>query len=261
MKISIQRSAAYQEHRFDANGLILFLVVLCLGWSPKLTGQEKERLKYAWYDGMVGQSNSGIFKGVAYDEEYRVITDRHQFFEKAEYVSGSVVFDEQSYFDLQLRYDVFNDDLLVLNAEVVGLPAIILEKEKVEVFQLGNHRFMNIDLSYPLQGKLSGFAEVLVSNDSLSLYKKHHKRLLKRTDQKTLYSEFKSTASYYLGHENNFYRIKKATDLSTVFPEERKTIKQLHDTYASLKKTDFDAYLKSVVLDLSEILNQNRPGK
>ncbi|QCW98636.1 hypothetical protein FGM00_00305 [Aggregatimonas sangjinii] len=257
----MQKSLAYGEHRFTANNLIVCIVVLCLGWSLKLNGQEKELSKYAWFDSMTGQSNSGIFKGVVYDEEFRVITDRHQFFEKAAYVSGSVVFDKQSYFDLQLRYDVFNDNLLVLNAEVVGLPAIILEKEHTEVFQLGNHRFKNIDLLYPERGKLSGFAEVLVSTDSLSLYKKHHKRLLKRTDQKTLYSEFKSTASYYFEHDNNLYRIKKATDLATVFPEQRKTIKELHDTHASLKKTDFDTYLKSVVQDLSEILNQNRPGK
>ena len=246
-----------KKHMFSTNMLLLFFIVLGLGGPKNLQAQEQMSSQYAWFDSMIGPNNLGIFKGVAYNNEFRVISDRHQFFKKMNFIEGSVVFDQQSYFNLQLRYDVYNDNLQIINADVLGLPPIILDNNKVEAFQIGEYLFENIDHHVIKEDNLSGMVQVIVPNDSLTLYKKHHKKPLKKTDETRIYYEFKNSHRYYVWYKNRSYSVKKASDLTTIFPIYRKHLKRIHEKYVVLKKTNSDAYMKSVVSDLLVIIHQD----
>lgn len=226
-------------------------------WSPCLIfGQisEKDPSIYAWFDDMIGQTNSGIFKGVAYSEEFRAINDEHQFFREPYFILGSVVYDGQPYFEVKLRYDVYNDQLSIKNEKLGRLPIMVLDKEKVAEFQIGPHQFKHLNENETREN-ISGFFEILLEKDSLSLFKKHRKKRFKRTDEEVLYYEFKDGYTYYLRQGLDVYALKKANDLNRVFPKYKKEVKALRNRYASLGKSDTDAYMKSILLDLSALIS------
>ncbi len=195
-----------------------------------------------------------MFKGVAYTEEYRVINERHQFFKEPDFALGSVVYDGQPYFDVELKYDVYQGNLLTMNTEALGSSILILDGNKVTEFTIHGNRFKNLNQNL-VENKAYGFLEVLVENDSLSLYKKHAKKIFKRTDKEILYYEFKDRNSYYLHYADTYYSLKKANDLNAIFPEYRKSLKAIRNRYASLGKSDPDAYMKSILLDLSALIS------
>ncbi|WP_425234675.1 hypothetical protein [Ulvibacterium sp.] len=232
-------------------------------WSPCLIfGQisEGDPSTYAWFDDMIGQTNSGIFEGVAYAEEFRAINDEHQFFKEPYFVLGSVIYDGEPYFEVNLRYDVYTDQLSIKNEKLSRLPITVLDKEKVAEFQIDQHQFKHLS-GKETKENISGFFEILLEKDSLSLFKKHRKKRFKRTDEEVLYYEFKDGYTYYLRLGLDFYVLKKANDLNGIFPKYKKEVKALRNRYASLGKSDTDAYMKSILLDLSALIsNQSDKG-
>ncbi len=146
-------------HRILPIFLLLFWFLIPL----RLRGQESktEVQRYVWFDNIIGQTNSGIFKGLGYVNEYRVVNDRHQFFISTDFKSGSVTYDDQTYFDVPLRYDVYLDDLLLLNDELSDKPIMLFDKRKVSEFNIGEDSFEFIS-SRTSNEQISGFFEVLV---------------------------------------------------------------------------------------------------
>ncbi len=209
---------------------------------------------------MVGQTNSGIFEGVAYTEEFRVINEKHQFFKEPYFVLGSVVYDGQPYFEVKLRYNVYNDQLSIKNEKLGRLPIMVLDKEKVVGFNIGQHRFKYLG-SKEARGDISGFFEVLMKKDSLTLFKKHRKKRFKRTDEEVLYYEFKDGYTYHLKRGPDFYILNKASDLNGIFPKYRKEIKAMLNRYASQRKSSPDTYMKSIVSDLSALMSTDNGQK
>ncbi|WP_422083316.1 hypothetical protein [Ulvibacterium sp.] len=214
---------------------------------------------HIWFDDIIGRTNSGIFNGVAYTEVYRVINERHQFFKEPDFVPGSVVYDGQPYFDVELKYDVYQGNLLTRNMETLGAPILIFDESNVTEFTINGHRFKNVNQNLA-ENMAFGFLEVLMENDSLSLYKKHSKKIFKRTDKEILYYEFKDRHSYYIYYANIYHSLQKANDLNAIFPEYRKSLKAIRNRYASLGKSDPDAYMKSILSDLSALIS-SQSGK
>jgi hypothetical protein len=234
----------------------LAIALFCVVLPSPIFGQvpKDNPSTYIWFDGMIGQTNSGIFEGVAYAEEFRVINEKHQFFKEPYFVLGSVVYDGQSYFDVALRYDVYNDQLSIKNKKLGRLPIMVLDKEKVVGFNIGQHQFKHLS-SKEARGNITGFFEVLMKKDSLTLFKKHRKKPFKRTDEEVLYYEFKDNYTYHLKWGPDFYVLNKASDLNGIFPKYRKEVKALRNRYASLRKSSPDTYMNSILSDLSALIS------
>lgn len=204
--------------------------------------------KYQWFDDILGDTNSGIFKGILYVNEYRVVNDRHQFFESEDFKSGSVVYYGQEYFGVFLKYDVYLDNLIGVNYELANEPAMVFDKNGVAKFSIGNNNFEKV--SNEAISEEAGFFEVLLRDKSLTLYKKHGKKLFKRTDEQLIYYEFKDNFSYFLEMNSTFRSFKKAKELQRIFPEHKKRIKESLQLRSSLRKSSHDDYVKKVLLDI-----------
>lgn len=246
-----------QKNSYFSTVHMFLLMCLLFGLSEKLQGQEKMSNQYAWFDSMTGQTNSGIFKGVVYDKEVQVVNDKHQFFKSSDHLVGDIVVNNQPYFGQQLRYDVFNDLIIINNFEANGLPEIIVDKNKVSTFQIGNHVFKKVDSLSNKEAKLSSFVEVLLSNDTISLLKKHQKKKIKKTEDKLVSYKFKEHPKYFIRNDNHYYEIKRVADLTALFPQHKKFIKEIQEMHSSLKKLDEDRYFKAIVLDIIAELKPN----
>jgi len=231
--------------------LLIILYAVCFT-SFGFSQSTNKKQHYLWFDSVIGIENTGIYKGTSYVELYRVINEKHKFFEAADFTSGEVIYDNQPYFDLQLKYDLFQDRLLVAHPVGNSTQVMILIKDKIKKFALNGASFVNTSKLSSRQNR--GFCEVLAQKENSWLLKKYYKRPIKKLDKGSTYYEFREATGYVLLHEDEFYDIRNARDLFAVFPEQKNEIRQFAKDYAALRKNDEDGYMTSVVQRLFKSL-------
>ena len=221
-------------------------------------GQELDKSTfYNWFDGMIGKANSGIYFGKEYVEHYRMLNDKHKFFDNPNFSVGSVVYDDQPYFDVELKYDLFEDQLLIRFTGQSVSPTLVVYKDKVSGFSINGHKFENLKFDPSNDSKPFGFLEVLLANDSIVLYEKHQKKIRTRMNERIQYFEFKSHNSYHLWYQDNYFQINEKRSLVSIFPNFKTELRDIENQYKSLKKENPSAYLKAVLKDLYNNVLQN----
>ncbi len=178
-------------------------------------------------DQIIGQENTGLYNGTKYIELYRTINEHHKFFNSSKFLLGSLVYNGQYYGNVNLKYDLNADDLLLDISYLQKFSILKLYKSKISEFNLDGKQFINIgDYSSDIT---EGFHEVLWNTDDLKLLKKHRKERFKRFSKKFVHYEFFDENSYFFEYKNVFYPLKKKGDLLKVFPEFRKLINRLYN--------------------------------
>jgi len=244
---------------FKKHLLILVLSFLSASYCLQLYGQNKQETDspYSLFDEVIGHTNSGIFNGIEYFEKFQVKNDKHKFFKHKFFIWGSVIYNNQPYFKTALKYDVYDDELLIKNSEKLEAVITQLDKNNVTEFELNGHLFKNITFSIKQDEYISGYFEILFENEVITLFKKHRKKISRITD-KEIYYEFKDQFQYYIRRQNTYFKLKKVGFLTTIFPEYKIQLKDSFKRHENLRKTDSDKYLKSVIIDLNNlILNNN----
>ncbi|MGB5435914.1 MAG: hypothetical protein WBM98_08485 [Maribacter sp.] len=236
----------------------LYVVLNALVWGVSCMGvlraqDLKEANRYSQFDATIGLINSGVFAGFAYKEEFRVLGSKHKFFYSPDFILGSVTYDGQEYFGYKMKYDVYGDALLLYYAGVYGSQAVQLIKDRVTEFEIEGHRFVNLSIQEDRELPASGFIEVLVEGDHFTFLKKHRKRILKKSDRKSLYHEFKDRRAYYMRLNDEMTQVKSLTHITALFPEYRKQINDLAAKYNELKKSDPEYYYISILSDFDTV--------
>lgn len=235
---------------------ILHALVFGISCVGILSGQENEKQSalYSFFDKTIGTTNSGVFNGIAYVEQFRVLGNKHKFFLKLGFMVGSVAYDGQQYFGYEMKYDVYGDELLLRLPGVNGFPAVQLIKERVVNFEIEGHRFENITPNDHKESAVSGFVEILLSGENFTFFKKHKKNILKKSDKKVLYHEFKDLSDYFIRLDGEFHKVKSLKNISGLFPNYRKQLSDFAASYKDIRKSDSELYLMSVLSDLDELI-------
>lgn len=192
-------------------------ILLC-AWSMLVSGQTDQSQKevYLLFDEIIGIENSALHYGTVYEEAHRVKSKRTKFFPGPEFVSGSLVFDGQSYFDLPLKYNVYDDELLMRVEQKLGGDILQLYQPSITSFMVNDHLFFNLN-SPEVE---PGFYELMVEKPSFSLFKKHRKSLRQSLGEKLVFYEFlEEDASYFLHYRNKYSSITTIEALTALFPE------------------------------------------
>lgn len=183
-----------------------------------ISGQSDQSQKelYVLFDEIVGTENSALHYGTVYEEVHRVKSKRTKFFPGPEFVLGSLVFDDQPYFDLPLKYNVYDDELLFQVEQKLGGAILKLHQPSIANFTVDGHLFFNLDGPETTPG----FYELIVEKPSFSLFKKHRKTLKQLLGKKLVFYEFlEDDASYFLQYRKRYYPIKTVEALTAVFTE------------------------------------------
>lgn len=178
-------------------------------------------------DELLGYENTGLYNGTKYVEFYRTANERHKFFSSREFLEGNLVYDNQFYGNVNLKYDLDADDLLLDIGYEWKFPILKLYKSRISEFNLGGKKFINTGndpsrITY-------GFHEVLWSSSDLLLLKKHKKKKFRRILQTVVYFEFDDDNSYYFKYQDKYYPVDKKSDLIRVFPGFKEDINRLYN--------------------------------
>jgi hypothetical protein len=128
---------------------------------------------YSWYDTQTGIQNSKLLRGVEYIEEHRMINENHKFFESNDFQKGVLVYDGQLYNDVTLKFNIYDDLLLIyLQYEQRNL-FFELFSDKVNNFEISDHKFSYIRAEN--DSSILGFYEIISEEGDFKIFKKHIK--------------------------------------------------------------------------------------
>lgn len=234
---------------------IFSVVILFLLIDHQVTFAQEARdsiTAYTWFDGVVGQENTNLFNGIEYIEQHATVNDRQKFLGSVLFLPGNVVYGNEPYFNIELKYNVYDDLLLVKNLRG---EAIELHKKRIKQFEIAGNSFVNVRDT--LQGNASGFYEVLLNTPQIELLKKHRKKQRKFLDRAFTYYEFTDdTPQYVIFREGNYFPANTRREVIRVFPEKAAQLRDLYRTHRNLANQDKDQFM----LQLLRSLNVSTPN-
>ncbi len=211
-----------------------------------------QKTYYKWFDDVVGVGNTAIYNGIQYKRNYNTIKNNHEYFLSSDYMSGTVVYSNQPYFDVTLKYDIYNDELIAQLPSFNSYNTILLIQQKVKSFSINDHNFVKLSTENG-----TGFYEVLFEGLEVKIYKKYEKTLKKHLDKDFVYDVFKGKETYLLYNNNKYYRIKSKGSILKVLPKHKKSINSFYKNNKDLKKNNYDLFLSELSNYLSGKISSN----
>tara|TARA_R110002020_G_scaffold279756_2_gene495532 strand:- start:1596 stop:2303 length:708 start_codon:yes stop_codon:yes gene_type:complete len=205
---------------------------------------------YSFYDSLVGVENTEIFNGPRFLDILKSTKDNHRYFNSLAFVRGYIIYNSQLYNHINLRYDLINDDVIVVSSGDKGFFDVRLIRDKVQEFGIQNHHFIKLP-----EDKATGFYEVGYIGAQVSLYIKHQKSTKERLNKRVPYFEFFKTSFYQLRYNGKLYKIESSRDVEAIIPDKREQIRDFHSTYAILSKSKPDAYIVKLITYLDNNLS------
>ncbi|PWL38741.1 hypothetical protein DKG77_10875 [Flagellimonas aquimarina] len=247
---------------FSKNSLVPFLVFSFFVFGH---GQETAQVEYFnFFDEKVGVENTGLYQGIVYAEQYRTINEKNQFFKTRDFLKGSVRYDGQHYYDLDLKYNVYEDEVLMRLITKAGGGTIKFFKDHLDSFEIAGSKFIKILQQDAPSLNIYGFYEVAFSNSRFTLYTKHIKKNFERKDRKSLYYEFlKGQSEHVLLYNGTYNIVNTKKDIVALFPTQKKEIDKFYNVARSLRKSNPDGFQVSLMKRIEILLSrtENQSGE
>lgn len=232
---------------------IIIVLAIILN-TTYLLAQNDSRNYYNWFDQNVGIENTGLYNGTRYYEKFRIRNGKHKFLLTPEFQKGDVVYWNQPYFDIDMKYDLFEGQIIIMLNKISGTSILQLNKKEIQSFRLDNRKFVylkNVEGDFSTV-PVSDFFEEMVHTNLLVLYKKNRKIRNKYIVNKVIYSEFKTKNEYYVSYDGGFYEILKKSNWNKLFPTQKKVINSFYKEYRDMMKSDYDLFLTRLANKLNE---------
>ncbi|WP_190809454.1 hypothetical protein [Flagellimonas sp. S3867] len=259
MKSYIKTSSALFVDENLKFSWLYFCFALLVFQSIDAQHLQKNVFVHNWFDNITGVESSELHYGQVYLEKHRSKSTQTKFFISPEFRQGVVYFNNQPYFNLNLKYDVYEDNLIVQVKNRLGGKPLILRKEHIDSFVIENHTFKNITPRSAESEVSPGFYEIYRTTPFFSVLKKHHKRLLNNLGNSISYDEFKDLEpGFVLEYKNELFILKKTKDIGLIFPEYSDDLKMVIDQSLKGAKLIDDTSIDTLIDFLHEQLSHTK---
>lgn len=202
------------------------------------------------FDNIVGLENTNIFNGKRYYNAYRTTANNTNFFKFTDYIKGNVIYNNQPFFDLDLKYDVTTDQLITKLTGDKGYINIELVKNKVNRFQIDKHHFINSKFLLKDSAIDLGFLELVHTSENYTFLIKRDKKVSKKLDNRQYVFTFKSDDVYYFFFEDKLYEISSYKELRKIIPDLKKDIDGFYRNNKKLLKSDEELFFVNLLKQL-----------
>jgi hypothetical protein len=231
----------------------LILSTFLISFSTFSQSYTKEKI-YSWYDKQTGIENSILFRGIEYVETDRMINEKHKFFETRQFQNGSVNYDGQTFFNVPLKYNVYDRLILVNLQKDQGNSIFQLFSDKVNQFQINDHKFRYLKAYNNLD--IIGFYEVINEEGQFKIFKKHLKNRMEIRDRSLAYSEFSiADADYIFQFKNEFFELDSRRDLFYKFPDLKREIRSYYSKYRKQSRDNPDTFMKNLANEMNALIS------
>ncbi len=196
------------------------------------------------YDTYFGK-NLSIYTGPQYAFNYAQVGG-NQYFIDDYWEQGRVVYEGQVYDSVFMKYDVFNDLIVVEHFGEKGLVmSIQLFSPKINSFTLHDHYFER--LAADSAGVIrEGFYDILFGGKQISAMVKRQKEIVRTTSTSTLADDFVGKDRHFLYKGGLYYPVKKRGSVIKVLHDHKKEVKNFVRTNKLFFMADRDRDLRIV---------------
>ena len=196
-------------------------------------------------DSIVGYENLAYNNGIVYNNKY-VSTSQNtsQFFEN-KYSNGVLQYNNQTYYDVNIKYDVFEDVLLFKSNLQLVLETSLITKQ-VDYFILKNKKFKKIETVSGDNVVSAGYFEENEINEKSTLYIKHKKTMKVDPRSDKLSYIFYDYKVYYIFYNNKLEEISSKNDIIKLFPTLKKEIKQFYKENRTQKDNNIQVFYQNL---------------
>ena len=225
-----------------------FFFLLVFLTSGMLISQDLESKIYTQFDNLLGLESTSIFNGKRYFEKYRFFENNHPYYFTSNFENGDVTIDNQNYYNVKIKYNLIEDNLILSLNQENNFLALTLTKEKVNKFKLNNSVFVN---STFLKNQIEdlGYFEEILSGSSI-LYKKHYKIINTEIRKNNIYNNFKSNFSFWLNTSSGLKEITNQKSIIKIFPSQKNKIKQFFKINKNLYKEKPTQFYKNLIQNI-----------
>jgi hypothetical protein len=231
--------------------LIVLLTIVTVTALKTYAQTNAEILLYAKFDSIVGKENLGLNNGPLALNPYKTIGENNMFFKNNKYSIENLVYDNQPYFNVKLKYDIYKDQLILNPPQQPEHIGINLIQDKTDSFTLHGKNFIKITKSQTaIPDFISGNYEIIKIGKNFNLFIKHHKDILKGINEEGVYYSFHDNYQYYIEYNGKFYETNNKTSIVKIFPESKKNINAFYQKNRSLSKTDYNQFINSLMISI-----------
>lgn len=178
-----------------------------------------------------------------------ITPDNHRYFGDNQFVKGNLVYKGESYYDLKLKYDIKEDELVYLPEEDNNYIKVNLIREYVDAFTLNAKKFQN--LSKVVSSKFEkGYYEVALEYKGAVLYLKHSKNAIEILKNNKKEIEYFAKKEYLLFYNGNYSLIESERDFQQFFPEKKETIQTYFEKFQKLEKSNKTEFISNLLQQL-----------
>ncbi len=227
---------------------IIFLAFfgLLLNIYPIHSQSVKEIETYNWFDKNVGIESLDIKNGAAHLNFDKTIDNQNRYYGSDDFKIGNVNYNNQNYFDLFFKYDIYEDELVLRPYNESNNTKINLIKENINYFTLGNEKFVNLRELNKTTFK-GGYYEEVVINNNIILYIKYHKEKKKNIKDESNVIEYLPRFEFILFKENKFNLINEKKEIIALFPANKTKINDFYLMNKNLRKENASLFMKNLI--------------
>jgi hypothetical protein len=203
---------------------------------------------YTKFDSIIGRENLGINNGTLHSNPYRTLSQNHRYYIKDEFNIGQLNYDDQIYLNINLKYDLLEDQIIFKHKNQTDNLSINLNRGKVNFFILKNKKFINFNLD-PTQKPefIKGFYEENFVGNEFSLYIKHFKERKEINQSEGIYSDYLNHNIFVLKYKKLYYKVSSQNDFKKILPEYKKIISDYYSMNRKLENIDKLQFMEDLV--------------
>jgi len=227
---------------------LVILLFIISATSSSYSQNNPEISLYTKFDSIVGRENLGLNNGTIHSNLYRVVSKNHRYFIKDEFSIGQLSYDNQIYLNVNLKYDLLEDQLVFKHKNQSDNLSINLNRAKVNFFIIKNKKFININLDTSLESKtLNGFFEENYIGNEISLYIKHFKERKEINQSDGVYSDYIDRTFFLLKYKKKYYSVETKKDFKKILPKYTQIINDYYNMNSKLENIDKLQFMEGLV--------------
>ncbi|UUC45744.1 hypothetical protein [Flavobacterium cerinum] len=213
------------------------------------------------HDSIVGKQSLAINNGYFHSNPYPIINGKYRYYTSSDkYLKGTVVYENQTYYDFDVKYDLFQDILVYQPSAESGNIGIELAQQNVDNFIINNKKFVNLSKTVsPMITFIKGYYEENLVGKNFIFYVKHHKDKREITNGTRTYYEFNDNNEYYIFQNGNYHKIASKSDVVALFPDHKKKINDLYSMNKSTEKENKYLFYEDLIHKINSLLETNHP--
>ena len=232
--------------------LICAFLLIFFAQSTFSQSNNNESRYYTAYDSVIGLESSALYNGKRYIDRYRSTENNHRFYEDFNFVKSSLVYDNQPFYNIPIKYDLYAGVLVVKLKGDNAFFNLELITENVSEFWLSNTHFVN--LSSVNSNEYQGFAKILYSGNNVLLYSKLHKSIRELLNKKSITYQFNDDNTFLIQLNTQLKEIDSKKSLKKLMPLQAKFIDTFYSENKVLLKSNQELFLTRLITSLDKNL-------